>query len=229
MYWQRQPNQNVDSKYMSIPYFVRPRFVFWTPENPKISFSLYGAMRTSRVMWRNSFWLQSTRNAFFSQKCPWLALGLTEDQTRSKFPQNNIFHSFTQTWASQRFLATLTKFDPKSILGEPKNPNFDSVARTAWNQCHCEDHRILVPTNFHGSKLELQQPIYHENRNDAPIVAPQTFESHNFWSDHWIFEFHTFLETENQDLSKGVKISLIRWLLRPFNGRCLDFRARGYK
>ena len=42
------------------------------------------------------------------------------------------------------------------------------------------------------------------------IDAPQTSKSHNFWFDHWIFEFHTFLETKNQDISKGVKISLIR-------------------
>ena len=195
--------------------FCSPSICMPNPKNPKISFSLYGAMRTSRVMWRNSFWLQSTRNAFFSQKCPWLALGLTEDQTRSKFPQNNIFHSFTQTWASQRFLATLTKFDPKSILGEPKNPNFDSVARTAWNQCHCEDHRILVPTTIHGSKSKLERPKYHKNGDDVLIVASQTSESHNFWSDCWIFEFHTFLEAENEDLSKGVKISLIRGSLRP--------------
>ena len=39
--------------------------------------------------------------------------------------------------------------------------------------------------------------------------------SHNFWSDRWSFEFHTFLETKNEYLSKGVKISPIRWLLRP--------------
>ena len=28
-------------------------------------------------------------------KCPWLALGLTKGQTRSKLSQNNVFHSFT--------------------------------------------------------------------------------------------------------------------------------------
>ena len=163
-------------------------------------------------------------------KCPWLALGLIRRSnlvlTLTKW---HFSHFLLQTRVSQRFLATLIEFDPKLILDGSKNPNFDLATRTGWNQWHYKDYRILVPTNFHGSKLELQQPIYHENRNDAPIVAPQTFESHNFWSDHWIFEFHTFIETENQDLSKGVKISLIRWLLRPFNGRCLDFRARGYK
>ena len=103
----------------------------------------------------------------------------------------------------------------KSISGGSKNPNFDPTTRTGWNQCHCENYRILVPTTIHGSKLELEQPRYHENRNDTLIDALQTFESHNFWCDCWIFEFHTFLETENQDLSKGVKIIPIREGLRP--------------
>ena len=54
-----------------------------------------------------------------------------------------------------------------------------------------------------------------KNRNDAPIDATQTSESHNFLFDRWMFEFHTFLETEKQDLSKGFKINLIRGWLRP--------------
>ena len=100
-----------------------------------------------------------------------------------------------QTWASWRFSMTLTKFDPKSILGGPKNPNFDSDFRTDWNQCHYEDYQILNPKIVHCSKSALDRPRYHENRDDASIDAPLTFESHNFWSDHWIFKFHTFLET----------------------------------
>ena len=67
---------------------------------------------------------------------------------------------------------------------------------------------------IHGSKSELERPRYHENQDDIPIAAPQTSESHNFWSDRWIFEFHTFLEIENEDLSKSVTISLIRGGLR---------------
>ena len=41
---------------------------------------------------------------------------------------------------------------------------------------------------------------------NALIDAPLTSQSHNFCSDLWIFEFHTFLETGSQDLSRGVKI-----------------------
>ena len=63
---------------------------------------------------------------------------------------------------------------------------------------------------IHGSKSELKRPRYHENQDGALIAALQTSGSHNFWFDRWIFEFHTFLETENQYLSKGVKISPIR-------------------
>ena len=90
-----------------------------------------------------------------------------------------------------------------------------------WNQHHCEDYQILIPTNVHGLKLELEQSRYHKNRNDALIDALQTSEGHNFLSDHLIFEFHTILETENQDLSKRVKISLIKggWGQQPLKGR----------
>ena len=79
-----------------------------------------------------------------------------------------------------------------------------------WNQCHCEDYQILSPTTIHGSKLELERLRYHENWVNAPIDAPLTSWSHNFWFDCWIFEFHTFLETRSQDISRGVKINLIR-------------------
>ena len=54
----------VFGKQLLIPYFVRPQFACWTPENLKISFSFYGAMRTSRTTWRNVFRHHSTRGAF---------------------------------------------------------------------------------------------------------------------------------------------------------------------
>ena len=57
---------------------------------------------------------------------------------------------------------------------------------------------------IHGLKSELEWLGYHENRVNAPINAPLTSRSHNFWSDYWIFEFHTILEIENEDLSKCV-------------------------
>ena len=68
---------------------------------------------------------------------------------------------------------------------------------------------------IHGSKSEFKRSRYHKNRVNASIDAPLTFQSHNFWSDRCIFEFHPFLETENQDLSNGVKINPIRGLLTP--------------
>ena len=76
----------------------------------------------------------------------------------------------------------------------------------SWNQRHCEDYQTLIPTIVHGSKSELEWPIYHENRDDASINAPQTFESHNFQSDCWIFKIHTFSKTGSQDLSRSVRI-----------------------
>ena len=56
-------------------------------------------------------------------------------------------------------------------------------------------------------KAELEQLRYHENWVNELIDAPLTFESHNFWSNCWIFKFHTFLETGSQDLSRVVKIN----------------------
>ena len=67
---------------------------------------------------------------------------------------------------------------------------------------------------IHGSKLELGRPRYHENWDDTPIDAPLISESHNFRFDRWIFKVHTFLETGSQDLSKGVKINLMKGGLR---------------
>ena len=115
-----------------------------------------------------------------------------------------------QTQALQRFLATLTKLSRSWLLAGPKNPNFDPAVTMGWNQRHCEDDQILGPTAIHGSKLELEQPRYHENWANALIDAPLTSRSHNFWSGHWIFNFHTFLETRSHDIFGGVKINSIQ-------------------
>ena len=90
--------------------------------------------------------------------------------------------------------------------GGPKNPNFDPVIRKGWNQCHCEDYKTLITMTIHGSKSKLEWPRYHENRDDAPIDTPQTSESHNFWSNRWIFKIHTFSNTRSQELFRGVRI-----------------------
>ena len=147
-------------------------------------------------------------------KMPLVNLELTEGQTRSKSSQNNTFHGFFfyQTQASQRFLATLTKFDQKLISGGPKNPNFDPIIRTGWNQSHWEDYLILIPTTIHGLKSELERLRYHENWDNALIDAPLTSESLNFRFDCWIFKIHTFSKTGSQNISRGVKIN-------PIHGR----------
>ena len=104
-----------------------------------------------------------------------------------------------QTQASRRFLATLAKFDLVWPGVDLENPKFDPAIRAGWNQSHFEDYKIPTPTNIHRSKSELERLRYHENQDNAPIHAPLTSESHNFWSDCWIFMFHTFLENESQD------------------------------
>ena len=116
-------------------------------------------------------------------KMPLVNLGLTEGQIRSNSIQNNTFHSFSSNSSFSEILATLTKFDLKLISCRPKNPNFDLIVRTCWNQCHCEDYQILIPMTIHGSKLELKRLRYHENWVNASINAPLTSWSHNFWSN----------------------------------------------
>ena len=100
---------------------------------------------------------------------------------------------FHQTRVSWRFLATLTKFDLRLTMDGSKNPNFDPVARTGWNQHHYKDYQILILMTIHGLKSELNRLRYHKNRDNAPFDALLTFKSHNFRFDHWIFKIHTFL------------------------------------
>ena len=47
--------------------FVHPQFACQTLKNPKISVSFHGAVRTSRMTWRNPFGYQRTQSAFFGQ------------------------------------------------------------------------------------------------------------------------------------------------------------------
>ena len=63
---------------------------------------------------------------------------------------------------------------------------------------------------IHGSKLKLERPRYHKNQDNALINALRIFEKHNFWSGHWIFKIHTFLETASQYLSISAKNNPIR-------------------
>ena len=83
-----------------------------------------------------------------------------------------------------------------------------------WNQCYCKVYQILIPMTIHRLKSVLEWSRCPENRDNVPIEAPLTFESHNFWPDCWIFKIHTFSETESQDLSRHVKIKPIRGSLK---------------
>ena len=105
---------------------------------------------------------------------------------------NNIFCSFTSNPSFSDILTTLTKFDPKSTLCGPKNPNFDLIVKTGWNQCQCEYYQILIPTTIHGLKSKLERLRCHEKRDNALIDASLTSKNHNYWSDRWIFKIHTF-------------------------------------
>ena len=84
---------------------------------------------------------------------------------------------------------------------------------------------------IHGSKSELQRSGFHENQDNALIDAPLTSKSHNFWSDCWIFKIHTFSEIGSQDLSRHVKINLIKGVLRwvALEGLLPWNSCRGYK
>ena len=61
--------------------------------------------------------------------------------------KNSIFHSFTSNSSLSK---NFDKFDQNSIMGGPKNPNFDITVRMGWNQCLYEDYQILIPTIIDG-------------------------------------------------------------------------------
>ena len=84
----------------------------------------------------------------------------------------------------------------------PRNPNFDPAVRTSWNQCHCEDNQILIPTTIHESKLELKRLRYWENREKRISM---------------LLEVITF------DPTIGILISLVFWKLN-IHGFQLEYR-----
>ena len=120
------PTYNNNGRVL-IPYSVRPRFACRTLKTQKYHFLSMGPQEHPE--WRGATHpnTETPKVPFPAKmtKMPLVNLGLTEGQTRSKSTQNNIFHIFfIQTRASRRFLATLTKFDPKLTSGGPKFPNF---------------------------------------------------------------------------------------------------------
>ena len=147
-------------------------------------------------------------------KMPLVNLGLTEGQMRSKPSQNNTFHSFALNLSFSEIFGNFDQLWPSWLPTGPRNHNFDLAVRTGWKQHHCEDYQILNPMTIHGSKSKLEQSKYHKNRDNALIDAPLTSESHNFWSDRWIFKFHTFSEMGSYVISRGVKINPIQDLLK---------------
>ena len=169
------------------------------------------------MTWHNPFRHRSTQSASFSQNDqnapsqPWVdwrsnkVKTLTKQQFSSNLSFSEIFGNFDPVWPNLTW---------SWLLAGPKNLNSDPVVRTGWNWRHCEDYQIHSPTTIHGSKSKLERPRYHENRVNTSIDALLTSESHNFWSDRWIFKFHTFSETGSQDLSKGAKINPVQGLLK---------------
>ena len=150
---------------MLIPYFICPRFVCQTLKNPKISFSLHGVTRTYIMVWRNPK-ISFPQSAFFSQNDqnvlgqPWVDRRpnnvkiITKQHFSWFYIKPELLGYFYQLWPS------LTWSWLPMGLG---NPNLDPVVKTGWDQCHCEENQILIPTTIHGSKSELERPRYHEN------------------------------------------------------------------
>ena len=161
-------------------------------------------------------------------KMPLVNLGLTEGQNPHKITLFIVLH---QTRASRIFWQLWSSLTQSWLLVGHRNPNFDSAVKMGWNKCHCKDDQIIILTTIHGSKSELEWPRYHENRVNALIDALLASRSHNFWSDHWIFQFHTFLETESQELPRGFKINPIQDHLKVAALQGLPSRkaCRGYK
>ena len=126
-------------------------------------------------------------------KCPWSTLGWLKVKVGSKSSQNYIFHFFLhQTWVTQWFSSTLTKFDSRLTLESNKNSNFDLVVRIGWDHCHCEDYQIPFPMTIHRLKSELKRLRYLKKPWKARQYASR---GHNFLSSHWIFNFFSVLET----------------------------------
>ena len=91
--------------------------------------------------------------------------------------------------------------------------------------------RLLNSHSNDCSWVKLEWLRCHENQDNAPFNALLTSESHNFWFDHWIFKIHVFSKRWSQDLSKGVKINLIKGSLKlaALEGLPPQNLCRGYK
>ena len=61
---------------------------------------------------------------------------------------------------------------------------------------------------IHGSKLELKQLKYPENRAKRISTLPED----NFWFDHWISNLFSVQETRHLEIYKDTKVNSIRVL-----------------
>ena len=149
-------------------------------ENSKnINFSL---VETPRLTWHNLFAHRSTRSAVSSQidqnapgqpSVDWkskLVKIITKQHFSCFYIKSELLRDFCQFWLSLTW---------GWLLESPKTPNFDSSFKTGWGQHHCKDYGIQFPTIIHGPKLELKWNVAHQHASWG----------HNFWSDHWNFNF----------------------------------------
>ena len=146
-------------------------------------------------MWRNPFGHWSTQNAILGQnwpKCPWSTLGWPKIKVSQNHPKMTFFMFLHQTWATRWFSSTLIKFDPRLTTKGTRNPNFDLTFWMGWDQFHCEDYEIPFLTTIHGSKSELKQLRYPENRATHVSTLPEAI---------------------NFDSTVGISISLVFWKL----------------
>ena len=151
---------------MYTPYFICPWFACRTLKIPKIFSFLQGAVETSRLTWHNPFGHWSTQSAIAGQidQNALINPRLTKSQSRSKSSQITFFIFLHQTWATQWFSSTLTKFDSRLTFGGTKNPNFDLTIEMGWDQHHFKDYWIPFTTTIHGSKSKLKQLRCPRNR-----------------------------------------------------------------
>ena len=75
----------------------------------------------------------------------------------------SLFIVLQQTWASRRFLTTLTKFDLELTLGGPQNPNFYPTVKTGWTQCHYKDYQNSHSNDYLWVEIGVKRLRYHEN------------------------------------------------------------------
>ena len=145
-------------------------------------------------------------------KMPLVKPGLTKGQTRSKFSQNNIFHGFISNPNYSKIFSKFGQVWPEVDLVGPKNPNLDSVVKTGWDQCFCEENKILIPMTIHGSKSELKRLRDWENCEKHISTLPKviTFDPKVgilISSVLWKLDIQSFLGTPRSLQSESEKTS----------------------